>query len=319
MSTPPPSTGDTWRPAAIDDIPAIARLTRVVDAVENLEFAGGPEYWSWWFDHHDLAMDTIVVIDVSGEVVALGGSYLADSENGVRAILWLDAHPDRLDLEQPLLDWVLERGRQQVASSPHTQKVIRVSAEEHRTRRRELLEAIGFRPARSFVEMTRSLTDALPERRSLPSGVSVVPWTADLDEPARSVSNASFADHWGSLTLDHETWDSSVMDDDTVRRDCSFVAIADREAVAICLTEVDPEDDIDSLWISRVGTLPAWQRRGWASALLTSSIRAGAEAGLLRTGLSVDEESDFDATAVYGRLGYTVASRSITYLWGAQS
>jgi GNAT superfamily N-acetyltransferase len=167
--------------------------------------------------------------------------------------------------------------------------------------------------------MTRSLTDDLPDPPPAPPGVSLVPWTADLDEAARAVSNASFADHWGSLPLDRETWNSSVMDDDTVRRDCSFVALSDGEAVAICLTEVDPEDDVDSLWISRVGTVPEWQRRGLASALLTSSMRAGAGAGLLRTGLSVDEESAFDATAVYGRLGYVVASRSITYLWGEPS
>ena len=70
------------------------------------------------------------------------------------------------------------------------------------------------------------------------------------------------------------------------------------------------------MWISRVGTTPAWQRRGLASALLATSIRSGAEAGLLRTALDVDEESRFDATAVYAALGYAVTSRSITYVWG---
>ena len=43
-------------------------------------------------------------------------------------------------------------------------------------------------------------------------------------------------------------------------------------------------------------------------------MRAAAATGLLTAGLSVDEESRFDATALYTGLGFTVTSRSITYL-----
>ena len=168
--------------------------------------------------------------------------------------------------------------------------------------------------ARVFVEMERSLADDLPEPRPLPDGVEMVPWTPDHDEAARLVSNAAFAGHWGSLPMDSETWHSMVVDDDVNRRDLSFLAVADGAAVAMCLIEVDLEEDPSALWVSRVGTVPTWQRRGLASALLAGSIRAGAADGLLTAGLSVDEESSFDATALYTGLGFTVKSRSITYL-----
>ena len=91
-------------------------------------------------------------------------------------------------------------------------------------------------------------------------------------------------------------------------------AVAGDGAIAICLVEVDKEENSSRLWIDRVGTVPQWQRHGLASTLLSWSMRAGAAAGLLTTGLSVDEESRFDATALYARLGYTVKTRSITYL-----
>jgi len=315
MSTPRPETAAiTWRPATLEDVPAIVTFAAAVNAAERLEFAGGPEFWKWWLGQHDPATDTLLALGPSGEVLALGGSFGSDSDRGARAILWLDAHPDRLDLEKPLLEWVTGRGLAQVTASGHQEKAVRIAAEEHRTRRRGLLETSGFVAKRSFVDMERSLTTVLPEPGPLPDGVEVVPWTPDLDEGARLVSNASFADHWGSLPMDWETWDSMVLDDDVNRRELSFLAIADGEPIAICLVEVDMEEDSSRMWIDRAGTVPQWQRHGLASTLLAWSMRAGAAAGLLTTGLSVDEESRFDATALYARLGYTVRKRSITYL-----
>ena len=197
---------------------------------------------------------------------------------------------------------------------PGTSRIIRISVEEHRTRRRSLLEESGFVATRSFVKMKRSLAADLPDLRPVPDGITVLPWTADLDETARLVSNAAFADHWGSLPMDSATWESMVMDDDVVRRDLSFVAVSDGEAVAVCLGEVDPEEDAALLYVSRVGTVPGWQRRGLASLLLTHSLHAAAAAGLSASALSVDEESRFDATAVYAGLGYRATSRTINYV-----
>ncbi len=315
MNTPPADTPIlTWRPTTLEDIPSIVTFAAAVDAVERIEFAGGPEYWKWWLGQHDLETDTLLAIGPDDRVVALGGSFGTNTDRGARAILWLDVHPDRLDLEQPLLEWAIGRGRSQVAASTHAEKVVRVSAEEHRDRRRSLLEASGFVEARAFVEMERSLADDLPEPGPLPDGIEVVPWTPGHDEAGRLVSNASFADHCGSLPIDPETWGSSVLDDDVTRRDLSFLAVAEGASVAICLIEVDLEEDPSKMWVERVGTVPQWQRRGLAPELLTRSMRAAAATGLLTAGLSVDEESLFDATALYTGLGFTVKSRSITYL-----
>ena len=320
MSTLPPAVaGITWRPATLGDIPEVANLAAAVDEIEGLEFVGGPEFWNWWFRQHDLASDTLLAIDEDAAVIGLAGSYFTDSEIGARAILWLDSHPDRLDLEPLLLAWAVARAREQVSSSSHPDKVLRVSAEEHRTRRRNLLEAEGFIKARTFVDMERSLTGDLPDPRPAPEGITVVPWTPDLDEPARLVSNAAFRSHWGSLPMDAETWAAMGIDPGAMRRDCSFIAVAGDEAIAICLAEVEQEDDPTKLLIPRVGTRPDWQRRGLASILLTTTLHAAAETGFLTSTLTVDEESRSGATAVYADLGYRVTSRSITYVLEASS
>jgi len=315
MSTPPPeTTGITWRSVAADDIPDVVSLAAAVDQAEGLEFAGGPEFWAWWIRQHDPAADILAAVADDGAVLGLTGSYGTDSEHGARAILWFESHPDRPDLEPLLLAWATDRGREQVTAAGHHEKMIRVSVEEHRIRRRSLLEAEGFTAARSFVDMERSLTKALPARRQAPDGITVVPWTPELDESAREASNAAFKDHWGSLPMDAKAWASMVLDDDTARRDLSFVAKAGNRVVGVCLAEVDSEDDEAKQWISRVGTRPEWQRQGIASLLLTESLLAAAGAGLQVSALSVDEESRFDATAVYASLGYRVTTRSVTYV-----
>jgi hypothetical protein len=137
--TPPPSPGVTWRPVTPDDIGGIVTLAAAVDQAEHLDFAGGPEFWSWWLGHHEVAADTMAAVGTAGVLWALGGSYFSDTPAGARAILWFDVHPDRLDLEALLLAWVTTRGREQVHGATHPDKMIRIGTEEHRGRRRRLL------------------------------------------------------------------------------------------------------------------------------------------------------------------------------------
>ena len=311
MSTPPPTTpGITWRPVIDGDIPALVELAAAVDAVEHLEFVGGPEYWTWWIDQHDAAADTMLAIDAGRLDRGPGGFLRHRQRRGARAILWFDSHPDRLDLEPVLLAWAVQRGQEQVAASSHPDKMIRVSVEEHRSRRRTLLESSGFTIARTFVNMERSLTDDLPEQRPAPDGITVVPWTPEFDEAVPIGLQRRLCAPLGQPSVRRER----LALDGARRRPWSSATSPSSpspngEAVAICLAEVDPEDDPDSLWISRVGTHPEWQRRGLASLLLTRSLHAGAAAGLPTTSLAVDEESRFDATAIYANLGYRVTTR----------
>ena len=106
--------------------------------------------------------------------------------------------------------------------------------------------------------------------------------------------------------------------DSEVRQDLSFVAVDDAgEIVAFCMTEVDEEHNTETgvkeVWLNRIGTVPAWQRKRIASALIVAALQASKAAGFERAGLDVDESSSTNATLVYERLGFQVKSRGFQY------
>ena len=125
--------------------------------------------------------------------------------------------------------------------------------------------------------------------------------------------------NFGSLPISADEWASLYGGEGSdVRRDLSFVATDPAgEVVGFCMANVDEEHNAEAgvaeVWLNRIGTVPAWQRRGLASALIVRSLEAARTAGFERAGLDVDESSASNATAVYERLGFTVRSRSLQY------
>jgi ribosomal protein S18 acetylase RimI-like enzyme len=63
-----------------------------------------------------------------------------------------------------------------------------------------------------------------------------------------------------------------------------------------------------------VGTRPAWQRRGLATHLLLRTMQAALEADIPSAALTVDQDSNTRATAVYERLGFVPSRRTLTYV-----
>jgi ribosomal protein S18 acetylase RimI-like enzyme len=63
-----------------------------------------------------------------------------------------------------------------------------------------------------------------------------------------------------------------------------------------------------------VGTIPARRRRGLATALMGEVLQAGAGAGFTRAGLTVDQASTTQATALYERLGFVASRRTLAYV-----
>jgi ribosomal protein S18 acetylase RimI-like enzyme len=312
MPTPPAIPGTVWRPARAGDVPGLVDLASTVDASEELEFVGGPDFWTWWLDQHDLDTDTLVAVEGTGRIIAGAGSWGQDTTAGARSILWFDAHPDFLSVDPFLLEWAEACARRQLAGSTHRDRVIRFHVEEHRNRRRTIAEEAGFGAVRTFVEMERPLAAPI-DQPTPPAGPTIETWRPDLDEPTRKASNAAFADHWGSLPMSPDTWASMVVDDDVIRRDLSFLALDAGAVIAMCLTSVDHEDDPNAVWLDRVAVVPGWRRRGLASALVLHSLQAAAASGLESARLTVDEESGWDAPGMYRLLGFSMTKRSVTY------
>jgi mycothiol synthase len=324
MDRPPPPPalpGASWRPAVRDDAARLAALAAAVDAVDRLPDPGGPETYRYWLSYPglDVEHDTLLAVTPVGDVLAMVFVIHQHTPARSRVVFWFEAHPDHVDLEPFLLAWAEHRGRDILArAEPGVPRRLRIHVDGHRQRLRDLVEAAGYRHARTFVEMRRDLARPLPDPGPAPPGITIVPWAPDLDDGARLASNAAFDLHWDSLPLSMDEWRQRHTGDDIFRPDLSVLALHDGRVVSLSLATVDPEFEahtgVCEVWIDRLGTAPGWQRRGLATALLVETLRRSVAAGAARAGLSVDEDSTTRATALYERLGFSVDERSLTYV-----
>jgi mycothiol synthase len=320
-AAPSPPPGYQWRPAGLQDAAALADLFTAVDAVEDLEEVLGPEGTRRELAHPGLnpERDTLVGLAADGAARAFAWVWTQATGEAARAIVWIEAHPDHLHLEPFLLAWTEAHARPLLrGAGPAGHRYLRQHVEEHRLHRRRALEEAGYRHARTFLEMWRPLDRDLPVRRPPPLGVKSVPWSPLLADGARLVSNEAFALHWDSLPLGPEDWQQRVCTDPSFRPDLSRLAVRGDEVVSLCLTSVDAEQNarkgVAEIWVHRVGTLPACQRQGLATALIAEVLRAAAAAGFTRAGLGVDQESTTRATALYERLGFAATRRTLAYV-----
>ncbi len=319
--TPAPPPGYRWRPASLGDAAALSGLLHAVDSVEGLEEVLGPAgiRRELAFPGLNLSRDTLIGLTPDGAARAFVWVWTLATDRAARAIVWIEAHPDHVPLEPYLLTWAEDRARPFLeAAGPAVRRYLRQHVEEHRLRRRRVLEQAGYRHARTFVEMWRSLGEGLPPAPFSPPGIEIVPWAPSLAEGARLASNEAFTLHWDSLPLGPEDWEQRVCADPQFRSDLSRLALHRDTVVGLGLASVDAEhnerEGVAEMWVERVGTVPSHQRRGVAAALLGEVLRAGAAASLARAGLAVDHDSATRATALYERLGFVAARRTLAYV-----
>lgn len=319
LPQPPDAPGLIWRSPTIKDAGMLADHTRRIHEVERLEFLPSAESFEWMLGQPGIDPADDMLIGLVGDtIVADAGTWLHSGATGSRCIIWGEASPEHTDLVGFLLEWARARAQQRLGAQPdQLPKVIRISVEEHRSAQCAAIEAVGFESPRGFVAMARPLSN-LPPIPDVPSGVEVVPWSDDREEAVRLASNASFADHWGSLPLDAAEFRGFHSDNPTFRPDLSFVAIAQGSVVSFSLCEVDDEDnkdrDTNDVFINRVGTIRSHRGQGLASHLIIRSLHAAASVGGLdRAALDVDEISHTNATLVYERLGFETYARTFSY------
>jgi mycothiol synthase len=319
--TPTPPAGYRCRPARLEDASALSALFTAVDAAEGLDEVLGPEGTRRELSHPgiDPRRDTLVVLDAGGVFRGFAWAWVKRAGETARAIIWVEAHPEHTGLEPFLLAWAEAAARPLLGPTGGPgRRYVRQHVEEHRERRRRVAEAAGYRHLRTFMEMWRPLTGDLPAAAPLPPGIESVPWSPELAEGARLAANEAFTSHWDSMPTTPEDWQARVCDDPNFRPDLSRLALGDGRVVALATTSVDREHNarrgVAEIWVERVGTVPACQRRGLATALVGEVLLAAAAAGLTRAGLGVDQDNTTRATAVYERLGFAATRRTLAYV-----
>ena len=174
---------------------------------------------------------------------------------------------------------------------------------------RPVLDRRGYRRVRSWLEMERALPGEALEVPA-PDGSEILAPTPEQSEAVRTAHIAAFADHWGSVPIDAETWQLWTTSH-TSRPEHSTVALApDGTVLAYAITS---EDRPGVLHVALVGTRPEARGRGLARAVLARTLASGAEAGFTGAALEVDAESLTNATRLYEAVGFERAHVYATY------
>jgi ribosomal protein S18 acetylase RimI-like enzyme len=321
--------GYTWRPATLDDVPALFATLQAVNQAEQLGMHSTEADLAREFDDpwSDPATDSLVGLAPDGTLAILGRTYVNPSpvpRADERRAFWdLDVHPAHRNfgLEAPVLAWLEARARQKLAAvaashpAPAAQ-VLRTGTPASGTERRRLLEQHGYSIIRRFYRMLRDLALPIPPV-TLPEGVRLRRFTPADSQPAWEVFNQAFSDHWGYEPMTRPEWDNFIVGRSSFRPDLTWLAFAGDEVVAISINRIEQEV-VDGAfqpvgWVGSLGVVRAWRKRGLATALLCQSMRAFAHADLDTAGLGVDSENVTGALAIYERLDFKVARESIAY------
>src|SRR5690606_8754704 len=132
-----------------------------------------------------------------------------------------------------LLAWQIERAVEKLRTcDPELPWYVRLEEWEWVDDAHHLFRRFGFAPARWFEDMVRPLDTPLDV--AVPPGVEILPWSESTPEETLRVSNASFADHWGSTERTLDSW-KHTLSSSSVRLDLSYVARAGGQLIGICL------------------------------------------------------------------------------------
>jgi mycothiol synthase len=310
-----------WGPLTRHDVQPLAELWAATEAADRTGVIYAPGDVAEQLAHPliDLSAGTLAARD--GErIVAVGYLPVRPSAGEAHLMrMWGGVHPDyrRRGLGRQILDWAVRTAPELSAKVfPGLPLELQLDVFDGQAGLVPLAEASGFAPVRWFARMERSLSGDLPAIRT-PDGLSVVTWTPELNEGARHVRNASFLDHWGSVSHTSESWMSFTTGSRNFRPDASFVALAGDRAVGVLITHFFDAKSARlgdrQAWIQIIGTLKEWRGKGVASALIAHALTAFASQGYESAGLGVDADNPSGAVGVYSRAGFEITERSTCY------
>jgi mycothiol synthase len=203
-----------------------------------------------------------------------------------------------------LLEWT-ERRQRQRGRGGYRQWVPAANAGA-----RALLEAVGYRPSRSYARMVRRLDDVAPAP-ALPAGFTMrsVDVQADAAE-LHAMGDASFA-----VTADYHPESLEAFRVEHLRShdfdaDLSTVIELGEQMAGFLLSRRRAEDGVG--FVDILAVHPGYQRRGLGTALLLTAFARYAGAGLVEAQLGVASDNP-RALRLYERAGMTPRFAAYTY------
>ena len=308
-----------FRPASPADIPAIHALNRRIEIADQIPIVSPIEEFQEWADdpHFSFTDDSRVAVKAS-DLVGFARLWHRPSDqiqSRVFMIGGVDPLTRRQGIGSSLIGWQMDRGREILtAGPPKLPRYLRTMAYVFEKEAISLYEHSGLTPVRYFYELIRPLAAVSPVVET--PGIDIVAWDPRRDEELRQVTNASFADHWGSTPVDRDAW-RHRLDSHGIRLDLSFMALDGPTIVGILLASHFPGDEevtgrLDG-WITTLGTLRSHRKRGIASALVMKACHVFQDLGFTHAALGVDSESPTGAYRLYQQLGFTELNKSVSH------
>lgn len=313
----------TWRPLTSEDAAAWQVLLAAVEAVDRT----GENY-----DVTDLAEELVdPLLDPARDTLgAFVGPVLVayGKVSGRKAVRDADrlsaegaVHPDfrGRGIGSAVVDWQIRR-----ATAMHLERFPDVPGEvqahtfEPNTGQGELYAAHGFAAARWFHEMDRDLRVDAGEPSEPAEGVRVVPFDPSHDDDVRLAHCEAFADHWGTVPPDVESWGHWFTGHRAFRSALSFVALAGTEVAGYLLGYEQLADaeakGYREAWAGQIGTRRPWRHQGIAAALLSRFLVAARGEGHQAAVLAVDAANPTGALGLYERHGFTKVRTFVRYV-----
>jgi mycothiol synthase len=283
-------------PVADGDVADAAALIRAVDAsfLDEVTDEADEQDMRDWLAGYDLERDTKAVRNhATGDLAAIA---LVEGRGGV---LDLDGYvrPDLTGhgIGSRIAEWAEDEARRRGLEAVRSAYLTRDEAADRLFRDR------GYEYVRSAYRMVIDL-DAPPPAPEWPAGFSVAARAPGEEELFHAVLEGAFDGSWGHVPRPLDEWTKRVGRDADDPALWFLVRAGDEPAAAaLCAPRYGMG------WISRLGVLPPYRRRGLARALLLLCFGELFARGERRMGLGVDATNETGAIALYEGVGMRVA------------
>ncbi len=282
----------------------VAALLRAVETALRGESSATPEDADeiWALPRLDPGKDLWVVRDAASHVVAHGFIWVERPPDLV--LTEIDVHPQHrgLGLSEALLTLAEARAAEHARRAPDGATVsLGTWAHEDDAGRLSLFTRHGFRHARTFLRLSRELTDDLAPPQ-WPEGIKVRTFRRGHDEAVvHAATYEAFADHFRADVMDLGEWLAFRFERADLDLGLYLVAWDGDEVAGSALAFMKH----DGAYVDEVSVRRRWRGRGLARALLLQLFAELRRRGAPRVHLHVDSANPTGAMRLYGSVCMT--------------
>jgi mycothiol synthase len=286
------------RAATRDEIPEIARTFIEYD----LEVGGYSDFSEEDLQEiakrrsiFDIEKDTWVVRH-KGDIAALALTWGGDSD--ILSAIGVVKRPHvGVGLGSFLVDCTEDRAGRLASSRPRRTVALHNSVDVKDTGGVALLEKRGYKSVRRHYTMQMMLDHAIDPL--VPPAIKIRTCRLSDAPLLHGLLQETFADHWGHRPVSYEEWSDAFLSRKDTDASLWFVAEADGDPIGFLLGTFDGPRG----WVSDLGVVSAWRRRGVGGALLRHALAEFRRRGFTEAGLEVDAGNETGAVRVYERAG----------------